>query len=74
MFCIEKLNLPIANYKQWWSRILPIPTKRQITFHYDSLNTKYTIYDVENPVAGLGQAHKCGSLRPERRNIPMYLY
>lgn len=61
MSFIEKLNLWITNYKQWWSRILPIPTKRQITSPYNSLNTKHTMYDVGNPVAGLGQAHKCGS-------------
>lgn len=54
------------------SRILPIPTKRQITFHYDSLNTKYTISDVGNPVAGLGKAYKCGSVYDRKEETYQY--
>jgi len=51
-------------YKQWWSIIPPISTKRKITSHLHSLNTKKTTtYDVGNPGPGLGQAHKCGSVK-----------
>jgi hypothetical protein len=38
-------------YKQWWSTIPSISTKRTITSHLNSLNT----YDVGNPDPGLGQ-------------------
>ena len=36
-----------------------------ITPHLNSLNTKKTMkYDVVNPGPALGQAHKCGGVKP----------
>jgi hypothetical protein len=36
-------------FRQWWSTIPSISTKRTITSHLNSLNTKPTSYDVGNP-------------------------
>ena len=44
------------NFKQWWSIILPISTKRTITSHLNSLNIeKDQTYDVGNTDLGLGR-------------------
>jgi hypothetical protein len=48
-----------------WSTIPLISTKRTITGHLNLLNTKKTTtYDVGNPGPGLGQAQKCGRVKP----------
>jgi len=45
--------------KQRWATFPPISTKRTITFHIHSLNTKKTMaYDIGNPGPVLGQAQK----------------
>jgi hypothetical protein len=50
-------------FKQWWSSIPPISTKRTFTFHLNSLNTKKTMtYDVGNPCPGL--IRKCDGVKP----------
>jgi len=39
--------------------------KQTITSHLHSLNTKKTMtYDIGNPGPGLGQAQKCGWVKP----------
>jgi hypothetical protein len=51
--------------KHWWTTIPPMWTKWTITFHLKLLNmNKTTIYDVENPGPGLGQAHTRGVVKP----------
>ena len=48
--------------KQWWSTIPPISTKRAITSHLHSLNTKKGNHDIwlGNLGPSLGQSQKCG--------------
>ena len=55
--------------KQWWSTIPPnLSTKRTTTYHRTSLNTKMTnamkMLGTGNPCPGLGQAPKCGRVKP----------
>jgi hypothetical protein len=51
------------NFKQWWSTIPPISTKRAITSHLYSPNIKKTtIYNVGYTGPGLEQAPKCGGV------------
>ena len=45
------------------STISPISTKCY-TSHINSLNTKTTPYDIGNPGPDLGQAQKCGGVKP----------
>jgi hypothetical protein len=53
------------NFKQWWSIILPISTKRTITSHLNSLKIeKDQTYDIGNADLGLGQAYTCGGTKP----------
>jgi hypothetical protein len=48
--------------KQWWSSI---STKRTITSHFQRTEHEKTkTYDVRNPNPSLGQAHKCGRVKP----------
>ena len=50
---------------QVWSTIPQISTKQAITSHLKSLNMKkITTYDVGNQCVGLGQAQKCGRVKP----------
>jgi hypothetical protein len=52
--------------KQWWSTIQQISTKPANTSHLNSLNTKKktTTDDVGNTSPSLGQAQKCGRVKP----------
>ena len=49
-----------------WSIILPMPTKRTVTFNPRSLNTeeKTSTYEFGIPGPGLGQAQNCGLVKP----------
>jgi hypothetical protein len=65
----------------------PISTKSTTTSHFNSLDTKTPkTYGIGNPDPGLGQAHKCGSIKPVNEspipsdnwisddNIPIHMY
>jgi len=57
------MNILKRKFKQRWSTILPISTKRTITSHPKSLNIKKnTTDDVRNPGIGLGQEKKVAVL------------
>ena len=61
LVCLLKVQKCMKRmFKQLWSTILPISTKRTTISHLNSLNTKKktTTYDIENPDPGLGQAQK----------------
>ena len=63
MDMLTQVHVWKRNFKQYWATILPISTKRTITSHHNwTQNT--TTYDVGNPGPGLGQAHKCGRVKP----------
>jgi hypothetical protein len=52
--------------KEWWSIIPSVSTKWTTTSHLKSLNIKKTTtYDAGNPGPGLGQAQKCGGVKPD---------
>jgi hypothetical protein len=48
-------------FKQRWSSIPPISTKRIITFQ---LTTTTTTYDIRNPCLGSGQTQQYGGVKP----------
>jgi hypothetical protein len=57
---MRKIKKNCIKFKQWWQTILPISTKRIITFHLKLFNTKRTTtYDVGNLGPGL-----CGRVKP----------
>ena len=53
-------------FKQWWSTIPPILTKRTITYHLNSLNTKKkpTTYDFGKPGPDSGHEQQSGGTKP----------
>ena len=60
-------------FKQWWSTIPQISTKRIITSHLKSLNIKKTmIYGIGKPDLGLGQAQKWCWIKPVN-GIPTWI-
>ena len=55
------------NFKQWWSSVPPISTKRTIASHLDWTHwtqKKPTTYDFENPGPGMGQVQKGVRVKP----------
>ena len=50
-------------FKQWWSSIPPISTKRTVTSHLYWTQTDQT-YDVGNQSPGLGQVHTYVGVKP----------
>jgi hypothetical protein len=47
-----------------WFTISPISTKRTTTSHLNSLNTKKNPQYMKLEIQVLGQAHKCGGVKP----------
>jgi len=46
-------------FKQWWSTIPPILTKRTIISDLISLNIQIMTYNIRNPCPGMWQTQKC---------------
>jgi hypothetical protein len=63
--CLRQENLGICyeKFKQWWSSIPPISTKRTITSHLNSVPKKVTKCYVGYAGSELGQAQKCGGVK-----------
>ena len=61
---ISQRVLMKRNFKQRWSTIPPMSTKRTIAFHLNSLKTKMNMTnDVGHQGRSLGQAQKCGGVK-----------
>ena len=67
LVCLLKVQKCMKRmFKQLWSTILPISTKRTTISHLNSLITKKktTTYDIDNPDPGLRQAQKVYTVEP----------
>jgi len=76
---VSGYNYENCFFNKWWSTIPPITTKQTITSHLNWTHwtqEKTTTYDVVNPVPGLGQAQKCGGVKPVYwfQSVFIYLY
>jgi hypothetical protein len=59
-------------FKQEWSTIPPISTKRTITTQHSLIEqNKDTTHDVGNTGHGLRQEHQCGGVKPVNGSPPL---